>query len=246
MLSPSFVTSDIKPVTPARRPSRMFLCDRFCKELSRISEVPAIQLREMLKGGDQAYSCPAGKTIATQGSVLRQPKILLSGWAAQQQISGSGRRKIFAFQIPGDLIGVERARQGLPADIVAITPCIILDASDLANAGFARFPQLKQTFDDIAFQHMVQLYQHISRLGSRTAYERLYSLLFELFHRAMAADLLHNGEIPFPLTQEVVADALGLSSVHVNRTLQQMRREGLLTLERGRLSMRGQANRASV
>jgi CRP-like cAMP-binding protein len=242
MLSPTFVQSHIGSAIPERKPGRNFLCERFCRDFSRVCNIPVAELRDMLRGADQSQSCAPGHTIAARGAVIEHPKILLSGWAAQQVISGSGRRKIFSFHLPGDLMCVDRtARQGLPADIVAITPCVVLEAGGLANADRTRFPQLDHTFDNLARQQTVQLYQHVARLSSHTAYERLYSLLLELFHRAAAADLVHSGSIAFPLTQEVLADSLGLSFVHVNRTLQQMRRKGLVTLDAGRLAMQGTA-----
>lgn len=77
------------------------------------------------------------------------------------------------------------------------------------------------------------LLAHVVRLGRQTAYERTAHLLLELHDRTTTAGLEQNGRFPMPLTQEALADALGLSIVHVNRTLQQLRRDRLIEVRSG-------------
>ena len=72
-------------------------------------------------------------------------------------------------------------------------------------------------------------------LGQRTAYERLGHLLVELYLRLRTVGLASNGRCDFPLTQNDLGDATGLTPVHVNRTLQELRRDGLIELERRHL-----------
>jgi CRP-like cAMP-binding protein len=74
-------------------------------------------------------------------------------------------------------------------------------------------------------------------LGQRSAYERLAHLLVELYVRLEAVHRAHNGRCDFPLTQNDLADATGLTAVHVNRTLQELRRDGLIELERKQLQI---------
>lgn len=78
----------------------------------------------------------------------------------------------------------------------------------------------------------------IMRLGRQTAYERLANLFLELEYRLSARGLVTDGAFPMPLTQEMISDALGLSVVHVNRTVQEMRRQGVIALRHGRLAIR--------
>jgi CRP-like cAMP-binding protein len=81
------------------------------------------------------------------------------------------------------------------------------------------------------------LYRQIQRLASQTAVERVYDLLRELFIRLRDAEQNPPPDLSFPLTQETLADALGMTSVHINRVLRQMQREGLLSLARGHLTV---------
>jgi CRP-like cAMP-binding protein len=78
-----------------------------------------------------------------------------------------------------------------------------------------------------------RLLDHVVRLGRHTAYERVAHLLLELRERLAAAGLGDDRRFPLPVTQEVLADALGLSVVHINRILQQLRRERLIETRAG-------------
>jgi CRP-like cAMP-binding protein len=74
-------------------------------------------------------------------------------------------------------------------------------------------------------------------LGQRTAYERIAHLLVELFCRLKSVRMTQGDSCDFPLTQNDLADAAGLTAVHVNRTLQELRRDGLIVLEHKRLTI---------
>jgi CRP-like cAMP-binding protein len=74
-------------------------------------------------------------------------------------------------------------------------------------------------------------------LGQRSAYERLAHLLIELYLRLEAVGRAHDGRCDFPLTQNDLADATGLTAVHVNRTLQELRHDGLIELDRKQLQI---------
>ena len=73
----------------------------------------------------------------------------------------------------------------------------------------------------------------LMRVGRQNAYERLAHLFLEIAHRLDSVGLAEDGQISMPLTQEIIADAMGLSVVHLNRTLQQLRREGLIEFKNG-------------
>ncbi len=94
-------------------------------------------------------------------------------------------------------------------------------------------PAARQVFAALARLEQVRLLDHVVRLGRQTAYERVAHLLLELYERARLLGDADGGRFSLPLTQEVLADALGLSVVHVNRVLQQLRRDGYVELRTG-------------
>ncbi len=90
------------------------------------------------------------------------------------------------------------------------------------------------------------LAEQIVRLGRRNAYERIAHILLELHKRLQAVGLASESSYPTPITQEMLADALGLSIVHVNRTLGRLRRERLVSIDDGRVVLRDVAALAAI
>ena len=171
---------------------------------------------------------PVRRELVTEGAPVDAPLILLSGWAASVRLLADGRRQIMGFVLPGEILsGCGRARPRALATVIALTdvgiaalprPDTLPAGSPLADA-YATGRALNDLF----------LLNQIARLGRLDAYERLVDLLLELHDRFALAGMAIGGSFPLPLTQETLADALGLTSVHVNRMIQLMRKDGLLT-----------------
>ena len=113
--------------------------------------------------------------------------------------------------------------------MVALTAVVVADAKALetaVNNNPVLYPGLTLAVRLLSIYETLSLQDQVVRLGRQTAYERMVHLLLELRERLDTVDMVINNVFPMPLTQEVLADALGLSIVHVNRTLQQIRRDG--------------------
>lgn len=177
----------------------------------------------------------AGDELISEGQTARRPRFLVSGWAASQRMLSDGRRQIFALSLPGDGIGIcERPAPPALSTVVALTSLETVDAEPVLEAVQAgRAPGLGRALSIAAVLDQMRMLDHIVRLGQQTAYERLAHFLLEMQRRMEAAGLGDAQRFPLPLTQEILADALGLSIVHVNRTLQQLRRERLIELRSG-------------
>jgi len=195
----------------------------------------------VLSMGGQRQTQPAGAELFGEGHLVGRPKVLLSGWAARCRVMPDGRRQIFTFVVPGDAIGLcHRPEPAAQSTTVALTKTLIADASALAEAAFERgseYEGLAAAVSVASTLDEASLLDHIVRLGRQTAYERMAHLFLELRWRLAAVGLGTEHKFPLPLTQEVLADALGLSIVHVNRTLQQLRREGLLEMRSGSVEL---------
>jgi CRP-like cAMP-binding protein len=170
--------------------------------------------------------------LVTEGDAVR-PRFVVSGWACRQRMLPDGRRQIFSLVLPGDAIGVGSQPRPLgSASTVALTRLVTVDASGLVETlekgGVA--PNLATAVRLQAGLDEALLLDHVVRLGRQTAYERVAHLLLELQSRLFAIGLADAVHFPLPLTQESLADVLGLSIVHVNRTLQQLRREKMIKL----------------
>jgi CRP-like cAMP-binding protein len=127
--------------------------------------------------------------------------------------------------------------------MVSLTPVQTLDAEPLLAAlqSLPADAPLSHSLNVAAAVDEAWLIEQVVRLGRRSAYERVAHLVLEMHCRLSAIDQVKNGMMSFPLTQEMLADATGLSIVHVNRTLQQLRREQFLELHHGRLTILNEA-----
>jgi CRP-like cAMP-binding protein len=172
---------------------------------------------------------PKGAELTGNGAPIR-PKLVLSGWAARQRTLSDGRRQILGFALPGDLTTAGWTSAIADYDVVALTPLEVIDLATLREVGGSA---IDGALARAELQEAARLLDQIVRLGSRSALERTAHLLLELSSRLTAAGLTSGGRFPLPLYQETLADALGLSVVHTNRTLQALRRAGLIKLRLG-------------
>ncbi len=183
---------------------------------------------------------PAHTELCVEG-LVQSPRLLLSGWACYQRTLRDGRRQIVRLIVPGDAIG-SLVHPSIPhkTAVLALTQVVVADAQPLLNAtDEAGGPLLGFTESIAATAHLEEasLYDQIVRLGRQTAYERLVHLFVESHDRLKPVGLVESGGFLVPLTQEILADALGLSCVHLNRTLQQVRRDRLLEFRGGRVTL---------
>jgi CRP-like cAMP-binding protein len=176
-----------------------------------------------------------GEELLAAGEPPRRPRFVVSGWAACQRSLPDGRRQILRFILPGDVTGVApKAARSVGSSIVAMTALEMFDAEPvLAAAECGDAPGLAGAFSAMAAKDEELLIDHMVRLGRQTAYERVAHFLLELQRRLQLVGLGDSQRFPLQLTQEMLADALGLSIVHVNRTLQQLRRDGMIELRSG-------------
>lgn len=195
---------------------------------------------EILTGLRDSQRLPAGAAVVEAQEVLR-PRFLVSGWAARLRWLADGRRQIVSLVLPGDGVGLcERPQPLALCALVALTPVELIDAATVANRNFAGEHRARDLSIALAIASALdeaQLIDQVVRLGRQTALERVAHLLMELRFRLALVDLVEDETMPFPLTQEQLADATGLSAVHVNRTLQQLRRDGLIDLGQGRVRL---------
>jgi CRP-like cAMP-binding protein len=182
-----------------------------------------------------------GAELCGHGQQPARPRLVLSGWASRQRELPDGRRQIFGFILPGDTIWLgSRPRPLALCATVALTTMVTADARPLVAAlatGDRRYAGLGAALDAASALDEAFLLDHLVRIGRQTAYERTGHLLLEMHWRLSLAGLARGQRFAMPLTQETLADALGLSVVHMNRTLQQLRRERLIRLQSGEVEL---------
>lgn len=173
-----------------------------------------------------------GRELLAEGAPVPNPLLILSGWAARTRFLTDGRRQIMSLILPGDLIGNCRHNRPLSVStVVALGPLTVCAAPP------SSFPALGEAYFISHALDEAYLLAQITRLGRLSAEERLVDLMLELCDRLALCGLVSDGGFAWPLTQTALADALGLTPVHVNRTLQQLRHRGDVILRSGRLQL---------
>ena len=179
----------------------------------------------------------ARRDLVAEGDQPRWVHLLLDGWAARYKSLPDGRRQIVSVLLPGDFCGIgANVLSQMDHSITAITRLKVatITPEEMRTLAASRLRI------DCALKWSALVGAAIQRewalnLGLRNAYERLSHLLVELYLRLQVIGRTADGRCDFPLTQNDLADATGLTAVHVNRTLQELRGEGLIELERRQL-----------
>ncbi len=181
----------------------------------------------------------ANRDIISEGDSPDFVHLMIAGWAARYKIVPDGARQITAFLLPGDFCDAHVAvLREMDHGIVALTPATVAYISQqvIETLPLHR-PRLARALWWATLVDEAVLRSWIVNLGRRDAYERVAHLLCELRQRLANVGLVEGDHFALPLTQEELADALGLTAVHINRVLQRLRREGLITLKGGTLTI---------
>jgi CRP-like cAMP-binding protein len=188
--------------------------------------------------GDVRYFA-AGEDVISQGDRTGGVKLLLEGFACRYKVLEDGRRQVVAYFVPGDLCDLrvfilKRMDHSIGAvcasKVATISPENVLRLTH-------NYPSLTRALWWSTLVEEAIAREWIVNVGQRNALERMAHLFCELLYRFRAVGLNDGMSCTLPLTQVELAETLGLSSVHVNRTLQALRKRKLITLENGTLTI---------
>ena len=181
----------------------------------------------------------AREDVIAQGDRPAGVKLLLEGFACRYKTLEDGRRQIVAYFVPGDLCDLRVfILKRMDHSIGAIAPSRVATISPHNVLKLMHdYPTLTRALWWSTLVEEAIAREWIVNVGQRNARERLAHLFCELLYRFRAVGLNEGLSCTLPLTQVELAETLGLSTVHVNRTLQELRRRKLITLNGGTLSI---------
>ena len=178
-----------------------------------------------------------GVDLVRQGQQGQLAYILADGWVCSYKLLPTGTRQIIDIQVPGDFLGLRSVLfRTSDHNAEAMTKVEVSEVSskDLIDA-FANTPRLATAVLWAASRDEAMVVEHLVDIGRRNALERTAHFLLELAARLKLVGLGTRESFACPLSQYMLADALGLSAVHINRILRQLREEGLLTFRSGQV-----------
>ena len=212
----------------------------FVRKLRRFAELSDEEVTLLVEMVSTWAERPGGTDLVREGDRPQATRLLLSGWACRYKMLPAGNRQIVGFLLPGDtcdlhvtLLDVMDHGIALVADsrVVALTT-EALESAMRRHQGIATALHCSTLVDEAILR------EWLTSAGRRDAYARVGHLICELWHRLKAIGQVDEREqFHFPLTQEQLADALGLTGVHVNRMLRKLREDRLVTLGERRLRL---------
>lgn len=209
------------------------------RKLGQFSDLDTGELALVEALETPARRVPAGQVLFGEGDPPPACYVILAGWAAMYKLLGDGRRQIITFGIPGDFLGVRSLLLRVSDHAtVAVTE---LTLSEFSNKRFMDLvrdgPRVAAAIMWTVSREEAIVVEHLVNVGRRNALERTAHFFLELGKRLEAVGLGERERFACPLIQEDLADALGLTSVHLNRVLRQLRERGLLTLARREITI---------
>ena len=183
--------------------------------------------------GEQPRHVGARQSLVREGDSAETIYVLLDGWAARVKSFADGRRQSTALLLPGDICNLDALYAGRhDYAVLTLTACRVATISRQQLGRLAASsPSVAAALGWFACVENANASEWLACIGRRSARQHLAHLLCELQLRMDAVGLAGPDGFLLPLTQEEIADAMGLTSVHVNRTVQSLRADGLIKLD---------------
>jgi len=199
-------------------------------KLARIVDLTAADLAALAGLGGAPRRCPAGRSLVEAGRRMSAAVLVHSGWGVRHRTLNDGRRLVMDFVLPGDICDPD----------VFVTPRADFSIQTLTDLSYSlvkpeevldliqRSPRIGAALWWAEAHEEAITRAHLVAVGRMNAFERVAYLVWELWARLRAVNLASADSFDMPVGQDVLADAAGLSYVHLSRTLRRLDREGLI------------------
>ncbi len=215
------------------------MANRFVQKLNALTDLAPADIVALQAATSRGRKYVARQDLIREGDEPGPVFVMLEGWACRYKILPSGTRQIVAFMMPGDCCDLHlNMVTEMDHSIQAIT------TANVATISRSEMTTMMDDYPAIArAMYTAQLIDEgvmrawIVSMGRRSSIERVAHLMCELYLRARNLGLTSAGEFALPLSQVVLADALGMTAVHINRVLKELRLAGAMTVGRGSVNI---------
>lgn len=208
--------------------------DKFVRRMKYYADVNDDDLAPLMQLDSEEQRFQAGQTIVALNEPVENLYIPVKGWTLRARYLDDGRRQIINFQLPGDyfdLMSLVGARSDHTFSAATDATLRVFDGQGFLSA-IQQSARLASAFWWATVQEETVLRQQIVRIGRMSARERIANFILELNRRQMIAEGEYQDFVPLPVPQAFLADALGLSVVHVSRSLTSLKTDELLSTSR--------------
>eukprot|EP00919_Chromeraceae_sp_WS-2016_P047295 GHVR01112095.1.p1 GENE.GHVR01112095.1~~GHVR01112095.1.p1 ORF type:complete len:242 (+),score=25.68 GHVR01112095.1:426-1151(+) len=215
------------------------MANRFVKKLGSYVNLTKAEVSALTKATASATAVPPRTDLIREGDRPGPVFVVLEGWVLRLKVLPAGSRQIFGYLLPGDacdlhaglLDQMDHSIQTVTSAVVARIDRNDMDALMDRHRGIERAMYISQLVDEGTLRAW------ITSIGRRSSLERVAHLLSELYVRARNVGLTDDERLELPLTQSMLADSTGMTTVHLNRVLKELRSCGAMTVERGSLAI---------
>jgi CRP-like cAMP-binding protein len=210
------------------------------KKLNAFLPLTAYELNALAEMQSAPVTVKRGKQLIQEGQTGHKAFVLQAGWACSYKGLPNGDRQIISFPIAGDCVGLRSVLlKTADHSFSALTDAVVspVESTHLMKC-ITEFPRLGAALMWAASRDEAMVVEHLVSVGRRSGLERTAHFFMELAERLNLVGLATEAEFKCPLSQYVLADALGLTAIHVNRVMRQLRERGLLTLKGGTVEIR--------
>lgn len=213
------------------------MVNRFVDKLGSYVTLNRAEVAALTKATASATIVPAKTDLIREGDRPGPVFVVLEGWVLRFKVLPRGSRQIFGYLMPGDacdlhaglLDQMDHSLQTVTSAVVARIDRNEMDAIMDRHRGIERAMYVSQLVDEGTLRAW------ITSMGRRSSVERAAHLLSELYVRARNVGITDDERLVLPLTQNMLADSTGMTTVHMNRVLKDLRTCGAMTVERGSL-----------
>ena len=213
------------------------MTNRFIAKLDGFSRLAPGEIKALAAATASPRQYTAKHDLIREGDRPGPVFVVLDGWACRYKILPNGSRQILAYLMPGDscdlhiglLAEMDHSIQTITPALVATIERVQMDKIMEAHRGVAKAMYLGQLIDEGTMRAW------ITSMGRRASIERVAHLMCELYLRARNIGLTLETRFALPLSQNMLADSLGMTPVHLNRVIKELRKSGAMTLQRGSL-----------
>lgn len=211
--------------------------NRFIEKLCNFVDLEREDEDALLLATSNAKKIAARSDLIREGDRPGPVFIVLEGWACRYKILPNGARQVMAFLMPGDCCDLHIGLlDEMDHSIQVITPALVATVErEAMDRLMERHPKIAKAMYIAQLVDEGTMRSWITSMGRRTSIERVAHLICELYLRSRNIGLTLDHHFILPLSQVFLADALGMTPVHLNRVLKELRLSGAMTLERGSL-----------
>lgn len=239
VVRPEFHRSLPSP-TPAFSLSCPTRASPLLKNLEQFARLDEADIRSL----DALVAAPktmsAGRVLVHENSVLDQVYLIVQGMGCRYKLLPGGERQILGYLIPGDLCDIHFITLNKPDHSVALVSDsqVVKIPTQKLNALLASNPRIERALSLAALHDIAILREWLLNVGQRNALQKLSHFFCEMMLRlSRIGQVADDGSFELPINQMALADTTGLTPVHINRTLQRLRSDGLIRLNQRRLSI---------